>query len=250
MKLRRHQAGFTLLELVVVTAILVVLAGIALPVAGKAWTSAARRATRARLDELAEAALELVRDTGRLPRTVGDLVERPDGVTGWIGPYVATAWSVRDAEGALVPGVPDAWSRPIELEPLSTDRFRLVSRGPDGVPGADDLELVVDCTPLRRETTLRALEEVNRSLAAWDALHPGAPLERDWPRARARLVAEGLLPADPRHERDAWGRPYVPAGEGAWRLASAELLDRAGILAPLTGRAGPGRRAPASGGAP
>lgn len=226
-----RRSGFTLLELVVVVAILTILAGVALPVAGKAWNSAARRATRERLAELARASLEFVRDVGRAPESVEDLLVRPERVEGWLGPYVAIE-AVDPAGGH--PAALDAWTRPIRIarDPEDASRFVFVSSGADGVESEDDLAVAVDCTPLHRERTLRALERANSALERWRSAHPGESLERDWARARARLVLDGYLAPDSDTVRDAWGRELAPdpsserTTNAVWELVSPSLLAR------------------------
>ncbi|MBK7876510.1 MAG: prepilin-type N-terminal cleavage/methylation domain-containing protein [Planctomycetes bacterium] len=232
MKRASRTSGFTLLELVVVVAILTILAGVALPVAGKAWTSAARRATRERLTELARASLEFVRDVGRNPADVEELLVRPDDAAGWLGPYVAIE-AVDPAGGH--PAALDAWSRPIRIVPDADDasRFVLASPGADGVANDDDLAVAVDTTPVRRERTLRALDLANDALARWRGAHLGEALDRDWPRARARLVLDGYLSPGSDTVRDAWGQEFAPESaasastNAAWELVSPALLARA-----------------------
>ncbi len=226
----RH--GFTLLELVVVVAILSVLAGASLPVASKAWNSAARRATRARLETLAAAALEFCRDTGRPPVSAVELCEPPAGLAGWIGPYLALE-SVDVSLGT--PAVLDAWSHPILVR--AEPEFAFVSCGADGVANAnaasDDLVLRVDFTPLRRELTLAELATAQRAIDAWSTSRPGEPLPRDWRAALRELVRADLLADDPAFERDAWGAPYVADPRtlgGLTRLVSSTLLERASAV--------------------
>lgn len=228
-----RRGGFTLIELIVVVAILSILAGAALPVAGRAWNSAARRTTRERLGELARASLEFFRDTGRPPNATLELFERPEDCAGWLGPYVPI--EARDPALADHPAALDAWSRAIEVETQAG--FAFVSRGADASGADDDLAVEVDFTPLRRERTLRSLEEIRTAIRRWAELHAAAMLPLDWPAARAELVSAGCL--DPHSEtvKDAWGRTFVvdpecasvdarraqPAG---LRIASPELLER------------------------
>jgi type II secretory pathway pseudopilin PulG len=226
-----------------VIAVIAILAGAAIPVASRAWNSAARRATRERLDVLARATLEYFRDVGRAPRDLGDLLVRPDelsadgddrrppGEAGWIGPYLSLDVPAQRDEHDARPIPCDAWSRAITIErDPRGDRCTLRSLGLDGVASEDDLVLGVDFTPLRRERTLRELDEANRALAGWRAAHAGEVLERDWRRALERLVADGYLPRGGEHESDGWDRPYVVDPRLArpeWRVASPELLERA-----------------------
>jgi len=206
-KRARGRAGFTLLELVLAMAVLALLAGAALPVAQRAWQSAARRATQARLEALALATLEFCRDCGRPPGSALELAERPADTPGWLGPYLAL--DTRAADGAAGPrrALLDAWSRPIELRP--EPEFACLSLGPDGLYGADDLRVDVDFTVVRRAVTLRELEEIDAAVAAFRAARPAEALPRDWPAALAALIDAGCLPPGERHERDGWLEPYL-----------------------------------------
>ncbi len=158
----------SLLELVVVLAVLAALAGILVPMAGRGvhvpsgqgnWT-AEETVTRANLVALRHAILGANPDSpgyradvGRMPRVVADLLRRPAGVaefdparaTGWRGPYLhiagarygglATAAAGFTAEYGAEddPVVADAWGNPIVIQQAATGYARLVSAGPDGV---------------------------------------------------------------------------------------------------------------------
>ncbi len=119
--------GFTLLELLVVVAIIALLAGYVGPryfgQIGKAETNAAR----AQIDSL-EKALDTYRlDVGRYPTTAEGLAAlevQPSGVTKWAGPY-------------LKKGIPqDPWGRPyLYKSPGDHGEFDLYTLGKDGAPG-------------------------------------------------------------------------------------------------------------------
>ena len=101
---KRSDAGFTLLEILVVVAILGLLIGLVAPTAlrqlGGARVSIARQSI-----ERVTSLLDLYKlDTGNYPTTeqgLAALIQRPAGVTGWNGPYVRS-------EAAPL----DPWNRP------------------------------------------------------------------------------------------------------------------------------------------
>lgn len=94
MKLKRMripQAGFSLIELLVVLAILGLLAGLAGPKVIKYLGGAKSDSAKLQIEEFG-AALDLYRlETGRYPNSAEGLqalVQQPSGVTGWNGPYL------------------------------------------------------------------------------------------------------------------------------------------------------------------
>lgn len=159
------QPGFTLLELVVVAAILVVLAGIAIPHLFGVRDSAAATATEATLASVRDAIVGdtvdhpgFRADTGRLPATVRGLFVQPTGVPtfdritgrGWRGPYIREAtgtYRIDVARGRTAlygtdgdPAVVDGWGSPIVVQsPAGGDAAqreaftRLLSAGADGI---------------------------------------------------------------------------------------------------------------------
>ncbi|MCY2927963.1 MAG: prepilin-type N-terminal cleavage/methylation domain-containing protein [Planctomycetota bacterium] len=160
---RRH--GFTLLELVLVAAILVILAGIVLPSISGLREDSSLTATTETFHAIRNAVAGTegrpgyLADMGRLPSTLRDLFIQPAGATpfdrftarGWRGPYLMDAtgtYRVDVAKGFLPaygaegdPALADAWGRPVILQVPTTasdtnqrDQFtRIVSAGPDGV---------------------------------------------------------------------------------------------------------------------
>jgi general secretion pathway protein G len=123
----RPDAGFTLLELLVVLAILALLAGLVAPrVIG--YLGGARTDTaRMQLHNI-EASLDLYRlDVGRYPESLEALVQRPSGVEKWNGPYLK-----KDS------GLTDPWGTPYQYRsPGQNGDYDLFSLGADKVEGGE-----------------------------------------------------------------------------------------------------------------
>lgn len=206
--------AFTLLEIIVVVAILSLMAGAAVPVANKMLQSQLRKATRAELERLGDAALEYFRDTNNAPRAISDFEvdpHRPDA-KGWSGPYLSGA--VPDPRTGRSNYEVDAWSRDYVLERGA--RLSIGSLGPDGLPGGvDDIAITVDFTPIRRERTLDRLRIINQAVFLYNGqFQTTAPLPADYAAALSLLVRRGLLPEGAEYRKDAWGVELVADPEG------------------------------------
>ena len=212
MKPRGPRSGFTLLEIVVVVAIIAMLAGAAVPLASKMLQSQSRKATKAEVEALGEAALAYFRDTGAVPGSVGAFLSDP-GDTGWAGPYLAG--SVRDTITGLTGYEVDAWSRAYVVTAATT--WTIASRGPDGISGnADDVSLVVDFSPVKRELTLDRLRTLNTAITLYNqAYGVTSPLPANLTTILDRLVTNGYLPTRTGYTTDAWGAAYTPDPVGA-----------------------------------
>ena len=123
----RRMAAFTLLELLVVVAIIGLLAGYVGPKYFGQLGKAEIKAASAQLDALEKALDQYRLDVGRYPSTeqgLNALVTQPSGVSKWAGPY-------------LKKGLPlDPWDKPyLSKSPGEHGEVDIFSYGRDGTPG-------------------------------------------------------------------------------------------------------------------
>lgn len=115
--------GFTLVELLVVVAIIATLGTIAIKNVNEYLKKADETAARASVRSLSEAVTSYYTEHKKFPTTLTQLVEGTDD-----NPPI-----VEGGEGALI----DPWDNEYRLEKKGK-RFVIISDGPDGQPGTDD----------------------------------------------------------------------------------------------------------------
>ena len=128
--LRQRQRGFTLLELLVVLAILGLLIGLVAPAALRQLESSKEKIAHQSIERIA-GVLDIYKlDVGAYPTTEQGLlalIDRPSGITRWNGPYL---------KGEKVPE--DPWGRPFIYHNPSQragHEYDLYSLGRTGQPG-------------------------------------------------------------------------------------------------------------------
>lgn len=129
MEKSRREAGFTLIELMVVLAILVLLVGLVGPRVIGIFSKAKPQVARVQLHELGAALDHFYLDVGRYPTTdegLRALTQRPGNLSVWSGPY-------------LNKGVPkDPWGREYAYKsPGDHGLYDIMSYGADGAPGGE-----------------------------------------------------------------------------------------------------------------
>ena len=126
---RRFEEGFTLLELLVVLAIMGLLAAIVAPQVLKYLGSSRSQASKAQVENLASAVEQYQVDVGRIPTQeegLEALVKPPASAPNWNGPYIKK-------ESALT----DPWSRKYhyDVPGKHSNGFDLYSLGSDNTEG-------------------------------------------------------------------------------------------------------------------
>lgn len=135
LKSRRQQAGFTLLELLVVIVIIGMLASYVGPKYFAQLGKSEATTAKAQIEALAKAMDTFRLDVGRYPSNdegLAALTTQPDSAKGWNGPY-------------LKKGVPpDPWGRKYLYSfPVGNGDFQIQSLGKDGQRGgaAEDADI-------------------------------------------------------------------------------------------------------------
>jgi len=123
---RIKQRGFTLVELLLVLVILALIAGLVLPgIIGKA-ESAKAKAASSQISRISMSVESYYLDTGNVPSSLEELVNKPSGTSGWNGPYIKNSL------------LKDPWGKPYKYSsPGEHGDFDIESLGADGQRGGD-----------------------------------------------------------------------------------------------------------------
>ena len=128
----RRQAGFTLVEMLVVLAIIGLIVGLVGPRVLNYLSDSKVRAARIQIDSFSSALDLYFLDNGRYPSTaegMGALVQRPASASAWNGPYL---------KGGLMPK--DPWGNAyLYRSPGQHGQYDLYSLGPDGREGTNNI---------------------------------------------------------------------------------------------------------------
>ena len=127
MSARSSEAGFSLIEIIIVLGILGTLIAVLVTNLAGGQASAKKKETTVKAGQLQAQFLRYQADMGSMPSTaegVDGLVANP-GSAKWTGPYVNQD------------DIKDAWGVPFEYE-LTSKGPKLTSAGPDNSPGTED----------------------------------------------------------------------------------------------------------------
>ena len=124
--------GFSLIELLVVLVILGLIAGLVVPNIMQRGEDANVRVARTEIQRLSMAVDEFYLDTGRAPRELRELVDRPGNVRNWNGPYVNAS------------NLMDPWDNPYQYRfPGQHRSFDIFRYGRDGSPGGEGVNAII-----------------------------------------------------------------------------------------------------------
>ena len=126
-RLKRPEAGYTLTEMLVVIAIIGLIAAVLTPNLLGQLQRARVKSAQLQLDTLASNIEVFRSDVGRYPTKaegLQSLVQEPEGVEGWTGPYARDSRTLNDPWGAPVSYIPSNDGRSFYVESLGADGQR------------------------------------------------------------------------------------------------------------------------------
>lgn len=212
----RRQSGFSLIEVIVVIAIMAVIAGIAIPMVDMGLERERGNATLNEMDGLKDALLAYFEDHLAFPAALADLTA---------GGYIAARFQDSDVWT-------DAWGGDYVYSVSGTDAT-LTSYAADRTATAPNYVLTLSGVTFLRSHTVADMETIHRGLAGYEARRVPeslAALPTTWwdvnapaTSAMGMLIASGQLENSIRFATDAWGDGYAFAGSPADRVTSTHL---------------------------
>lgn len=135
---RRHlRPGFTLMELVIVIAILGVLAFVVVPNVLTYLSQAKEETTKTNMGTINQEVQNYLRKVGRPPQSLTDLIEKPGDLTQrqWGGPYL-----VDSMQNALKEVPKDGWGNDYQYQvnPNGHPPYKIYSLGSKGEAGSEE----------------------------------------------------------------------------------------------------------------
>lgn len=133
------EAGFTLMEILVVLVLMGLIAAVAIPQVMKLMGSAKHKAAKLQIETVVNSLQYFENDVGAYPTTeqgLQALWTAPEGVADWDGPYVRREKQLIDPWGSTF----------IYQSPGKSRRYDLMSLGADGKEGGagDDADIIAD----------------------------------------------------------------------------------------------------------
>jgi prepilin-type N-terminal cleavage/methylation domain-containing protein len=210
------ERGFTMLEMIVVVAVIAVLASIAIPLAAIFEDRAREEATEREMQSLEKALVAWYEDHDSFPADLDSLVDN--------GYLAAGLDSLGHSQ--------DAWFNDYVYTPTSMTA-NLRSWGIDRTAStSDDLLLQVSAGASARAETRDEMETIHVALRNYESVRvvsslPSLPNHWDvsgpTDGAFQMLISEGLIPNEVRFLTDSWGSTYAYAGTPSDAVASPGL---------------------------
>jgi len=119
--------GFTLMEIMIAIAIIMLLASVAIPLVSKSLGKGQKATVKMQIQAFESGITNFQIDTGKLPKSLDDLI-RNDGYKNWDGPYLSKK---------AVPKDPWGNDYVYELDEESPSGYKITSYGSDGAPGGE-----------------------------------------------------------------------------------------------------------------
>ena len=208
--------GFSLIELIVVVAVISILAAVAVPVVDLVQSRARGEATQAGMEALGQALESYFTDQLSFPPKLQDLEE-----SGYLAGGFSSGYVLKDAGAA-----------PFGYR-ANDARATVTSYGPDKAEAEPNLDLVVDGTRFLLARTRDDLQTIHTSLRNYESRRmldslpalPAVWYQKEDPKDSALgiLIQRGFLPNTTRYSADAWGDVYDYGGSPADYVRSKHL---------------------------